>query len=301
MRLQRRSRAFVKAQDGCDMRCAYCVVPSVRSRLSCKPFATLEAEVRSLVAAGYREIVLCGIRLGRYLVEVPGGRRMDFLGMLERLLTPPGDFRIRLSSLEITDITGRFVDLFEGSGGRLCPSFHLPLQSGSETVLRRMNRWYSVEFYARRLSALKSRLPEAGVFTDVMVGYPGETEREAADSFEFVRGCGFSGLHVFRYSRRAGTPAAERSDHLPDGTVLERAERMRALDRGLRRDFAAAAVGSRRRVLVETRGSRPVGMTDHFLRVVLDRDPGPGLHWARIVSAEGAAAQAEVMASGCNL
>ena len=311
------SRAFVKVQDGCNMHCAYCIIPSIRPDLSCKPYGALEEEVRALLRSGYGEVVLCGIRLGRYLWD-GGGARVDFPGMLERLARLEGDFRIRLSSLEITDITDRFLDTALALGERLCSSFHLPLQSGSEGVLSRMGRWYSAALYARRLEALRARLPKAGVFTDVLVGFPGESRRDFEETRAFVRDRGFSGLHVFRYSKRAGTPAARYDGQVGEAELRERSLAMRGLDTELRAAFAAGSVGEIRQVLVEdptdpprgsvsVRGVRPkigadprggsavIGMTNHFLRVRLDRDPGPGLHRAKITAANGETAAAVIL------
>lgn len=278
-----RSRAFVKVQDGCNMHCTYCIIPSVRPDMVTKPIETLEREIRTLVEGGYGEIVLCGVRLGRYLTEDASGRRVDFIAMLERLLAIEGDFRIRLSSFEITDITERFLDVFERSDGKLCPSFHLPLQSGSQAVLERMKRWYSTRFYARRVAALRARGIDCGLFTDLMVGFPGETDAEARESEDFVRAIGFDGLHVFRYSDRDGTPAALGAGHLPAETLRARADRMRALDAEFRAAFARKHLGARRRVLVEARGDRVEGTTEHFLRVVLDRNPQKTLCWAQLI------------------
>ncbi|MFH2204836.1 MAG: tRNA (N(6)-L-threonylcarbamoyladenosine(37)-C(2))-methylthiotransferase MtaB [Elusimicrobiota bacterium] len=286
------SRAFVKVQDGCNMRCAYCIVPTVRPQLTSRPPAQVAEEFRTLIGNGYRELVLCGVRLGRYKAE----DKTDFVGLLERLAALPGDFRIRLSSLEITDITARLLRVIAGSAGRICPSFHLPLQSGSDRILKRMKRWYATEPFARRIAALRARIPDAGIFTDVMVGFPGETRKDFQASLRFVERTGFSGLHVFRYSRRGGTPAAEFADQVDDRELLARAAGMRALDKKLRAAFAAAAAGSRRRIIVEEKGARAQGLTDHFLRVGLDRNPGPGLYWARIGG--GARAKIELSVPG---
>ncbi|MBI5630082.1 MAG: MiaB/RimO family radical SAM methylthiotransferase [Elusimicrobia bacterium] len=286
-----RSRAFVKIQDGCNMHCAYCIIPSVRSELSCKPWESLEAEAAALVRNGYRELVLCGIRLGRYLVQDRSGRRVDFVEMLKRLLAFPGDFRVRLSSIEVTDITDRFIALMAESQGKLCPSLHVPIQSASEAVLKRMGRWYSAAFYARRAAAVRDRLPRVGLFTDVMAGFPGETEAEFEESMAFVRAMGYAGLHVFRYSRRAGTPASRLKDQVPEPVILERAERMRGLDRELRSRFAERAVGSRRRVLLEGEGSEE-GLAEDFLALKLDFRPGPGFHDVLVTSASGPRAYA---------
>lgn len=271
-----KSRAFLKVQDGCDMSCAYCIIPSVRPELSSKPADAAVAEARALVERGYQELVLCGIRLGRYLDD-SGPSRVDFVALLERLIAIPGDFRIRLSSFEITDVTERFLDVSEAAGPKLCASYHLPLQSGSETVLRRMNRWYTAGFYRRRVEALRARFPDVGLFADVMAGFPGETEEEHRESLRFVTDLGFSGLHVFRFSARAGTPAARRADRLPEAIVMARAEEFRALDARLRASFALSHEGARRTVLVEPKGSGAEGLTEHFLRVRFPSNPGPGL------------------------
>lgn len=282
-----RARAFIKVQDGCDMSCTYCIIPSVRPVLSSKPASQVLEEARGLVARGYSELVLCGIRLGRYLSE-DGGRRVDFPGLLERLMALPGRFRVRLSSFEVTDVTERFLDVASAGGERFCPSFHLPLQSGSEAVLRRMERWYTAAFFARRVESLRRRFPDAGLFTDLMTGFPGESRTEHSESRNFVETLGFSGLHVFRFSARAGTPAARRPDILPDAVAVSRARELRALDESLRSAFARSNIGRERSVVLETRGRDGTGLTEHFLRVRLSSPGGPGaLVRARVTDAEG--------------
>jgi threonylcarbamoyladenosine tRNA methylthiotransferase MtaB len=288
-----KTRAFVKIQDGCNMSCSFCIIPAVRPKLLAKPYEELEAECCRLLAGGRQELVLCGIRLGRYLVEDANGRRVDFTAMLERLLALPGDFRIRLSSLEITDLTERLILLMLSSRGRLCPSLHLPLQSGSESVLRRMRRWYSAAFYERRVCALRSHLPEAGIFADVMAGFPGENAEEFEESLGFIERLGFSGLHVFRYSNRPGTPASRRKDSLPEKLIVDRAERLKGLDFRLRSAFAAQAVGGLRRVLVQRRAQWSEGLSEDFLSLRLEGSLGPGLHLVRVTRAEGPVAWAQ--------
>jgi len=294
------SRAFVKIQDGCNMMCTYCIIPSVRPEMSSKPAAQVLAEVEALVNNGYQEIVLCGVRLGRYLVweksGATGQKRIDFVELLSRLLALPGNFRVRLSSFEITDLTDRVLRVLTDSKGKLCPSFHLPLQSGSDIVLKRMKRWYSTQFYRRRIEALRRHNPGAGLFTDVIVGFPGETREDFNQTADFIREHDFSGLHVFRYSSRSGTPAAEYLDVVPGEEIILRAREMRSLDRELRIRFAQAAVGSRRQVLVEDSKGLREGLTGHFLRVRFS-DPvprRPGLHSARITGCDGALAHAVV-------
>lgn len=278
-----RSRAFIKIQDGCNMHCSFCVIPALRPKLYSRPLFEIQAEIASLVTAGVPEVVLCGIRLGRYLVEDSAGRRVDLVGLLERVLEHPGEFRVRLSSLEITDATDRLFELMASSAGRLCPYLHLPLQSGSESVLRRMQRWYSAAFYRRRTQALREVLPQAGLFADVIVGFPGESDEEFAETVSFIEELRFSGLHVFRYSRRSGTAAAGMREPLPEAVVRQRADILRGMDAGLRRDFSRKAVGSHRRIVAEL--SRPVGLAEDFLEVSLEGHPGPGLHRVQVVSA----------------
>lgn len=280
-----RGRAFVKVQDGCNMHCTFCIIPSVRPKLECKPILDLEREVRGLIEGGFSEIVLCGIRLGRYLVEDPAGRRVDFVAMLERLSALKGDFRIRLSSLEITDVTDRFIDFLWGTEGKVCPSLHLPLQSGSEAVLKRMKRWYSAQFYARRIASLRTRLPGVGLFADIMVGFPWESDAEFEEGFRFVEGMDYSGLHIFRYSKRRGTPAARQPGQVLESDMQRRVELMRALDVRQRARFAQGAVGQLRRVAMENRVSE--GVSEDFLTVRLEKHPGPGLHQVRISGALG--------------
>lgn len=290
-----RSRAYVKVQDGCNMHCTYCIIPSVRPTLSSRPAGEVLDEVRGLVDSGYQEAVLCGIRLGRYLNR-EDGRRVDFIALLERLLGLPGDFRVRLSSFEVTDVTDRFISFAAASEGRLCPSFHLPLQSGSDNVLKRMERWYSAAFFERRVRALRERLPEAGLFTDVMVGFPGETEEDFQKTYDLLDRLGFCGLHIFPFSARRGTPAAQ-WEPLPEPVVAARMARMRELDARLRSAFAARSLGNKRRVLIESVHDGVSGTAEDFLRVRLDRDPGRGLHWALLHKVEGPQAWGRIIAS----
>ncbi len=269
-----RSRAFLKVQDGCNMTCSYCTIPSIRHQLSTVPLPELLERVRALAAAGVPEIVLCGIRLGRYLHRAPGEPRVDLGGLVSRILDVPGDFRVRLSSLEVTDVTDRLLALMASSGGRLCPSLHLPLQSGSDPVLKRMKRWYSAEYYRRRVDAYRAAVPQGALFSDVMTGFPGETDAEHGESLAFAEAIGFDGLHVFRYSPRPGTSAAKRK--APDPRVVRaRSEQWRVLDAARRVAHAARSIGQIRTVAPELSGR--AGLTEDFLTVALDRPWPEGL------------------------
>jgi len=275
-----RSRVTLKVQDGCGGGCTYCIVPSVRPEMRSTPVGEVVRRAEALLEEGVREIVLCGVRLGSYRDGSTG-----FVELLDRLTALPCDFRIRLSSFGVREVTDDLLALLDRAGEKLCPSFHIPLQSGSDAVLRRMGRSYDTAFYSERMAALRRRRPDCGLFTDVIVAFPGETEEENEASLAFVERMGLSGLHVFRYSRREGTPAAAMGGQVAAKTAEERAGRMKALDASLRAEFASRAVGSVRRVVAEPRPGRVEATTDHFLRVRLDRDPGPGLHRARIASA----------------
>ena len=265
-----RARALLKVQDGCDGACAYCVVPQARPRLWSMDPATAESRVRGLAAAGVPEIVLCGIRLGRYRHEGVG-----LTGLLARLLLIPGAFRLRLSSLELAEADDALAALIAASSGRLCPHLHLPLQSGCEATLRRMNRPYRAAAFARRAASLRRQAPALALFTDIITGFPGETEAEFRESLAFVRSLDLCGLHVFRFSSRPGTPAAAMPDPVEPSVARERLASWRGLDRELRQAHRRRAAGQRRVVAPLRGGIR--ALTEDFLEVILERPLPPGL------------------------
>ncbi|MFI5349859.1 MAG: MiaB/RimO family radical SAM methylthiotransferase [Elusimicrobiota bacterium] len=288
-----RSRAFLKIQDGCNMTCSYCTIPSIRPALSAVPLPELLERARAFAAAGVPEIVLCGIRLGRYLWRAPGEPRVDLGGLVARMLEVPGDFRVRLSSLEVTDASNTLLSLMSSSNGRLCPSLHLPLQSGSDSVLKRMNRWYSSEFFRRRVDAYREAVPQGALFTDIITGFPGETDAEHEDSFRFAESLDFDGLHIFRYSARPGTSAA--SLKAPDTRVVRaRSDQWHALDAVRRAAHAARSVGQVRTVAPELSGRD--GLTEDFLTVSLDRPVTAGLFKVRVERADDRRASVVVIA-----
>lgn len=286
--LSGRARAFLKVQDGCNMSCAYCTIPSVRPTLETVPLPELLARVRALADDGVPELVLCGVRLGRYLWR-EGGARVDLAGLVEKILELPGSFRVRLSSLEVTDASDRLFALMAASGGRLCPHLHLPLQSGAEATLKRMRRWYSAELYRRRVDAYREAVPAGSLFADVMTGFPGEDDAEHAESLAFAEKVGFDGLHLFPYSPRPGTEAA-RLKAPPAAVVARRMAEWRALDARARDAHARRAVGQSRVVAPALDGT--AGVTEDFLSVTFDRPAGRGLRKA-FVHAPGTAALAD--------
>ena len=272
-----RTRAFVKLQDGCDHGCAYCIVPSARGRRVSKPLAAVLAEIQCLVDAGAREAVLCGIRLGAY-----GSDRGDAtLAALLRKLREIDIPRLRLSSIEPMDLTD---DLLAEVAHHptLCHHIHLPLQSGDDTVLAAMGRGYSAADFASLVGRIREVWSDAAITTDVMVGFPGETDEQFDHTLSFVREMAFSRLHVFPYSARADTPAADRSDQVPSKTKRTRTDAMLALGDELARAAAEQWIGHTISVLIEERekGDLLVGHAPHYLKV---HTPGPDDSIGRII------------------
>ena len=259
----RHTRAFIKVQDGCNMRCAYCIVPVTRPAMSSRPPQAVVAEISGMIESGYREFVLCGVRLGRYWAREGEGKMgrggdggketkwVDLLGLIERIAGLPGDFRIRLSSIEITDLTDRFLGGYARTP-KTVPYFHAPRQAGSDRVLVAMKRWYTTKFYSERLSAARRALgDDVAIYTDFLAGFPTETERDFEDSLNFVGAMGLAGLHIFRFSSRTGTPAAAMAPVYRPKELRERMERALAHDAKLRRAFARRFVGRTLTVLFE--------------------------------------------------
>jgi threonylcarbamoyladenosine tRNA methylthiotransferase MtaB len=257
-----RTRAYVKVQDGCDAHCTYCIIPTVRPELVCRAPELVVREVQSLLARGYREIVLTGVRLGRYEWQM-AGERWDLLRLVRRLLSLAGDFRIRLSSLEVTEISNELISLL-ASEPKLCPHLHIPLQSGDGAILKRMGRWYTAAAYRTQVRKIKERIPDVALSTDVIVGFPGESQKQFQNTVDLVTEEGLSRLHVFRYSARPGTPAERFPDQVDPRLKSERAHALVRVDQALRARYARRFLGRRVRVLQESDGS---GLTERYVRV----------------------------------
>ncbi len=261
----RRHRAYVKVQDGCMLRCSFCIIPHVRPQLTSRPIEPIVDEVRRLVANGYREVVLTGIHLGHYGVEwnrnLPKEQWVRLSHLVRRLVTLPGDFRVRLSSLEATEVTRELIDVLVESGDRVCPHLHISMQSGSDSVLRRMRRRWGSQRFIDRCNLLKERLDRPAITTDVIVGFPGETDAEFAETIATARAVGFSKIHVFPFSPRRGTPAATLPDQVLAHVQQERSRELSAVEVELRDAYFASLRGMRLRVLVESkvRGGRGTG------------------------------------------
>ena len=279
--LERKARAFVKVQDGCNSHCTYCIVPAARGPQRSRPVQAIVDEVNLLYRLGYREAVLSGVQIGAYgrdwdretrRVRKSGGPTLTEL--CERLLSETPMPRIRISSIQPQDWPDGFLDLW--ADPRMCRHLHLPLQSGSDTVLKRMVRRYRAADFRALVERVRTVMPEVAITADVMVGFPGETEAEHAESLALIREIGFTEQHVFRYSSRPGTAAARLTDDVPPPVKRRRSEEARALDAELRRAYKSRFLGRTMDVLWEEPASVPVpedgdlvwsGLTDNYLRV----------------------------------
>ena len=257
-----RTRAFIKVQDGCNSFCAYCIVPLVRGREKSLPVDRVVAEVRQRVADGYKEVVLTGTEIGSY-----SHNGVSLKGLLERILAETGVTRLRLSSLQPQGISPELIGLWRDE--RLCRHFHLSLQSGSDTVLGRMNRRYSVGDYERTVSLVRDVAPEAAITTDIIVGFPGETDAEFQESYDFCRRMEFARIHVFPYSPRPGTEAARMPGQVGDRAKKQRNQNLLALAKEcVRENFSRRFLGKTMPVLWEkqTNGIWS-GHTDNYIKV----------------------------------
>ena len=261
-----RTRAFVKVQDGCNNFCAYCIVPLVRGREKSQPLAQVIDEVKHRVADGYKEVVLTGTEIGSYSHEGAGLKEL-----LQRILEGTEVARLRLSSLQPQEITPELIELWRDQ--RLCRHFHLSLQSGSDTVLKRMERRYTPSDYQRAVDLIREAVPGVAITTDVIVGFPGETESEFEEGYSFCKQMQFARIHVFSYSPRPGTRAATMPHQVEERVKRERSRRMLALGRACLRNFRRQFLGKTLMVLweKETGGVWP-GLTDNYIRVYTKSD-----------------------------
>ncbi len=247
---QGRTRAFVKIEDGCNRFCSYCAIPYARGRVRSRDLANLKREVCDLAAAGYREVVLTGINLTSFGQDT-GATLAD---AVDTAASVPGICRVRLGSLEPDHMTDALLDRLAAQP-KLCPQFHIALQSGCDATLRRMRRHYTTAEFLSLCEALRRRFPGCAITTDIMVGFPGETEEEFAASLSFAETAAFAQAHIFAYSRRPGTPAAAAPGQVSAAEKAARARRMSEVTERTRAAYEQALCGSMTEVLLETRGA----------------------------------------------
>ena len=265
-----KTRANIKIQDGCEQVCAYCIIPYARGGLKSRPLDSTVTEVQKLVEHGVKEIVLTGIHLGEYGQD---HEDLDLVKLLRALIAIEDLKRIRLSSIEGTEVSEELIDLIAESD-KLCRHLHLPLQSGSDQVLEAMNRPYTVEEFKDMVEQIRDRIPEIAITTDVIVGFPGESEADFSATCEVVEDLAFSSVHVFKYSKREGTPAAKFDEQVHSRVKKQRSKKLREIAKKLDKNYQEKFIGTRQQVLLEDRRDNQTGLltglTDNYLRVLVD-------------------------------
>ena len=285
-RLGEHTRAFIKVQDGCNQFCSYCIIPYARGRVRSRKPEDVEAEVKGLVARGYREVVLTGIHLSSYGTEhmegspVKGGDwdSGPLWDLIERIHRVEGLERIRLGSLEPRIITREFAEKLAGLP-EFCPHFHLSLQSGCDATLKRMNRHYTTEDYLRRCGILREIFDHPAITTDVIAGFPGETEEEFEETRRFLETVRFYEMHVFKYSKRQGTRAAVMEDQVPEQVKARRSDVLLELEKTMSREYRERFAGSRVSVLFEEAAEiggkwYMMGHTPQYVKAALPLEDG---------------------------
>ncbi len=279
-----RTRAHLKIQDGCDRYCTYCIIPYARGPVRSRPLESVRVELEKLANAGYKEVVLTGIHLMSYGKEF----NKDIADAVACANGIDGLERIRLGSLEPQLLSAKFVDMV-ARDERVCRQFHLSLQSGSDTVLKRMARRYDTDRYMECVEQLRTAMPDCAITTDIIVGFPGETDEEFEETMAFAKRARLSRIHVFPYSRRQGTPAAKMPDQISNKQKSQRATRLIALAEQLEDDYAQKFTGAEVAILVETLASgRAKGYTDTYISVEADGANESDIGQIRRVSAQSA-------------
>ncbi len=246
--LSERTRAMLKVQDGCSNFCTYCIIPYARGPVRSLPLAQAVEDTRRIAAMGYREVVVTGIEIASWGWDLKDGRR--FADLCEAICKAAPELRIRLGSLEPRVIDEDFCQRMQAYKN-FCPQFHLSLQSGSDTVLQRMHRKYDSARYYESVALLKRYFPDCAITTDLIVGFPGETEEESEASLVFAEKCGFAAMHIFPYSRRDGTPAANMPDQILKSAKAERAAKAACVAKSLQKAYNSALIGTVQEVLFE--------------------------------------------------
>lgn len=268
-------RAYIKVQDGCNQFCTYCIIPFARGRVRSRKIEEVLSEVETLAAKGYKEVVLTGIHLSSYGVDFPKEERESLLSLIQAVSRVEGISRIRLGSLEPRIITEEFLEGIVKTG-KVCPHFHLSLQSGCNKTLKNMNRRYSTQEYAEKCELIRKFYPAPALTTDVIVGFPQETEEDFEESYEFVKKIHFYETHIFKYSRRHGTKAASMDGQLTEAAKAQRSDRMLELHEIRAREYEEAMIGKKMELLLEEEieiDGRPwyVGHSREYVRAVVSK------------------------------
>ena len=268
-------RAYIKVQDGCNQFCTYCIIPFARGRVRSRKIADVLREVETLASKGYKEVVLTGIHLSSYGVDFPKEERESLLSLIQAVSKVAGIKRIRLGSLEPRIITEEFLEGIVATG-KVCPHFHLSLQSGCDKTLKNMNRRYSAQEYAEKCDLIRRYYTAPALTTDVIVGFPMETEEDFEESYEFVKNIHFYETHIFKYSRRHGTKAAAMDGQLTEAVKAQRSEKLLALHDIRAKEYEEAMIGKTIELLIEEEieedgKSWYVGHSREYVRAVIEK------------------------------
>lgn len=258
-----RTRAFIKIQDGCENFCSYCIIPYVRGKCRSKNFQTVLEEIQNYVQHGYKEVVLTGIHTGNYGVDLG----TDFAALLREIVKINGLVRLRISSIEITELTDEVLQIIRDNDV-IVDHLHIPLQAGSDKILCLMNRKYDLAYFKQKMEQIREIRPDISLTTDIIVGFPSETEEDFQDTLSFVREVQFSKVHVFPYSRRSGTVAADMAEQVPGDVKKDRVRRLLALSKELETEYMKKFIGKTLPVLMEVnRTDYSLGHTSNYLLV----------------------------------
>jgi len=257
-----RSRAFLKIQDGCDSFCSYCIVPFVRNKLWSKSEDEVLSEIENFVKSGYSEVVLTGIHVGKY----KGG----ITELIKQIVKIPLNFRIRLSSIELNEINGELIGLMKNNPDKICRHLHIPLQSGSDEILKQMNRQYKAKDFADKTEKIMTKLPDLALTTDIITGFPGETESHHNETCDFVKRTLFARFHIFRYSDRDGTKASRLPGKVCIETIKKRSNDLFEIDKIKRKEFLSKNIGTKRKAV---RAGKNKALTDNYITVNIPEKP----------------------------
>jgi threonylcarbamoyladenosine tRNA methylthiotransferase MtaB len=287
-----RTRAMIKIQDGCNNFCTFCIVPHVRGRAVSRPFKDIENNIWQVLDFGYKEIVLTGVNIGRY--ELDG---MNFEDLTEKILSIPGEFRVRISSIEPEGFGDKLFGLFQNP--KLAPHLHLCLQSGSDKILLAMRRQYTVDDFRAMVRKIRGKIPDFNFTTDIMVGFPGETEKEFQETCKVTEEIGFSHVHTFKYSIRKGTRAERMPDQVSEKIKTERSQVIRELAEENKRKYRNSFIGKTQNVLVEKidGSGYAKGYGEHYFPVRFKADDSTHLKDFRKVKIESILTNSDYSAS----
>ncbi|MFW6006384.1 MAG: tRNA (N(6)-L-threonylcarbamoyladenosine(37)-C(2))-methylthiotransferase MtaB [Halanaerobiales bacterium] len=268
--LRETTRGNIKIEEGCNQFCSYCIIPYARGPVRSREMDSVISEINNLIQQGVKEIILTGIHLGAYGYDWNDDDAL--VKLVEKIINLNNMGRVRLSSIEITEIKHKLIEIMKKSS-RFCNHFHLPLQSGSNNILKKMNRPYTVEDFREKVIEIRKEVPEVAITTDVMVGFPGETDRDFQETYNFIKNIEFSRLHVFPYSEREGTKAAEMKDKVHSKVKKERSKKLRNLNRKLMKKYQQKFIGKIKKVIIEEKRDHKTGLltgvTDNYIKVLI--------------------------------